>query len=311
MAVELWLHFTGLILYAPDLSPPDLGDPCLYAILIKHGSGVEEHFAKLVYDSVHDEPTGGEPGHLRCREMRNRILRVKGFGQPIDPEQGFGHPDIPGKLPEQVVDLHTIAGVPPLKREFVRPRQDSNDPVVSALVRVESGQFGTYLHGARWKIPGKPSTISPRRITTLVRWIVRDEQGDRITLRLANLRSATGQPEETLTLYPREIEGKQVVEATVYNSTCRDLPPPDPRQDPRPGEEADHFHGFYEPFKPHTGPTPVLDQTIRITPFDVTSDCECKEPRPADSPGASGLGHLITAHTDTCLGVQAQLEAGG
>lgn len=300
MPFTLRIHLTGLCLFVPEPSPPDLDrGPRLHTLLLKHGHHGHEHYPRLIYDRGYENRPPVVMSHLRCRKLDGRLLNFDSLGDLIDAKEGFGHPKLPGKLPEQIVDLNEITDVGPLDRRFVglNPNQD----IVAARVTIFNGRFENHLDGACWTVqaPSKPS-MWPRQITTLVCWEIPDIQKESVTLLLRNLKS--GKEEDRITLYP--IEDR--IDLWVYNATEDDLPPAK-RKPVSAGTPAEHFEAYYKPFKSTPQDHPILKgEPSGNAPAPIPSDC-----KPGKQTSGGTLGVRLkprTAHTPTCLTAQAEVQ---
>ncbi|HEX2093139.1 MAG TPA: hypothetical protein VHG28_12080 [Longimicrobiaceae bacterium] len=288
MSFELRIHYTGLCLFAPDPTPPS-GSACLHALLLTHH---HRHEPRLIYDRAYErESSPTTDGCLRCRDLNDRALKIDGFGEPITP---------PITLPEEVVDLHMIAGVERLPRRFVEP---DPGPKVAARVSTSVGRPGAPQRASLFTVPGGMPPDWPRRITTILQWKVKRKTGqDSVTLVLADLRSRAEPKVGRITLFP--IGG--TVDVWIYNALPDDLPPPVRVRNPGHGSPAEHFDAYYSLFVQGTKKTPVLAESPpHQIPPRIPSECRgmgCLE---------STSGKKLrpeTAHTDTCITAQVPLE---
>lgn len=295
MAFVLRIHFTGLCLLVPDPSPPAPDPrPCLHAVLPEHSD--HPHEPRLVYDRAYTN--GGATkleGFLCCERLKDRAVRFEGFGSEIDPATGFG--TAARKLPDDVVDLSTMAGTEPLRRAFVQPDPGS---AVASRLSLYVGRYEWHRPPPLWRIKGKPN----RRITNVVQWSIPGLITAPVSIPLADLRT-TGEPVvKTLRLHPIHNE----IKVWVYNVTPDDLPPPVNPQQPHEGDTADHFVAYYGLFEYGDRDIPELAETPQFqNPEPVPSECRSTrkglDARPV--PGAA-LGR-DTAHTATCITAQTPI----
>lgn len=296
MPFTLRIHLTGLILFAPDPSPPRTDKrPRLHALLLKHGHHGGVHLPRLVFDRGHETQSSSRANHLRCRHLNNRLLSFENLGKGIDPQNGFGDPNNPRKLPKEVADLNEISKVEQLDREYTGPNPPDD---VAARVTIFEGRYESCLPGASWTVE-PPAKGWPRQLTTLITWAI-DINQTSMTLPIQSLRGAS--IKEDLTLHP--IDG--AVDLWIYNATEDDLPP-QKHKEPNQGDPAEHFEAYYLPFSTGKPVRPVLARKPTIPPRNPTPS-DCKPSKKGEIDATFEAPSPRTANTPTCLTAQAEMQ---
>lgn len=314
MPFTLRIYMTGLCLFVPDPAPPDLDrGPRLHALLLKNGHnghngengdsvhGRHRHFPRLIYNVRYEKETPERDNHphLRCKRLDGRLLNFESLGEAIDPERGFGHPEKPGKLPDEIADLDEISAVGRLDRSLLGLNPDHQ--IVSARVTIFDGRYHDRQKPASWTVrePSNPSAW-PRDLTTLVAWEIPDINQDSLTLKLRSLR--TGRAEDYVTLYPYDAD----IKISIFNATLDDLPPQAPKCIQE-GDPAEHFEAYYRPFGSEVRDHPQLDEQPTHPNRDPTPS-DCKHPPYRDEQTGGGSNGLRTSDTPTCLTAQARAD---
>lgn len=292
MPFELRIHFTGLCLFTPDPTPSDNGPPRLHVVLVADGM----HHPRLIYDSGYaTEGSRDLSGDLKCERLNGFALTIGTPGGPIDLN-----------LPPAILDLHEMFGVGRLPRKYTGPTPGSD---VAARVTALAGGVTSTALGARYIVPGGDADKWPRKITTLVQWTIEGLEGKFDAWKLEPLGQTS--PTAGPTLFPINDE----IDVWIFNSMAIDLPPPGRRKLPRKGDKAEHFGAYYKLFPSGSHPVPELDEhgSHPLPPL-IKSGCmkpkEFSGPRQEDQverAAPSGRDPL-TAHTVTCVTVQAPIE---
>lgn len=290
MSFTLRVHFAGLCLFTAE-------EDRLHVILIDHrghSHGVhgghssnhdtEAHLPRLVYDKAYEQEGSTRPsGHLVCEKLDSWILRLDGIAHGID-----------SRLPEQIVNLHTIAGVGKLSRDYVADAPQPNH--VIARVTTDAGKCMPPRRGARWRVNEGPARGWKGEITTCVQWTI--EADDKATaLSKWQLVGFNGTEKALPTLHPIQ----RAIELFIYNATERDLPPSERETSLGVGERAEHFDAYYKLFNDENI-IPVIDIPYKVVPClpAPIESSDCKEVK---------FGILATPASSGCAVAQAPLKA--
>jgi hypothetical protein len=223
---DLRITILGLCLFVRDFADrrmhvlmPSTGEHA-------HGSGgrVDQHLARLVYDSAYERPGASQ--------LQNRPVFVPLENGALDLTSLASRGEIDLTFPYEVVDLD------PIVQERVNKNRLSSDTAgrVISRVSVGAGSITALDAGVRWSFGDSP----PRHMAIAVDWTIPGVTAD--SLRSAILGMNGGSDRVFPALHP--IDGS--IQMYVYHTPPEELPPYADRGElPAPGELAEHFSAYY------------------------------------------------------------------